>query len=119
MSDRAKPAPLRVWPALFVAPLAFSINLVITYALVNWVCAHQRHGVLHLVEAIFLLIALAGTIQGVRVWRALRAPATSDAGDRSAQRHFLGLTGTLLSALFVLAIAAQWFTALVVPPCLS
>ena len=119
MNLRAYFGTLPTWPALYVAPIAFMANLIITYPMVPWVCGNQHHALLHLVDAVFLLIALAGTWHGLRVWRARPAPARSDAGDHKAQQHFLAITGTLLSALFVLAIAAQWLTAAVVPPCVS
>lgn len=119
MSGRRVHRHLTTWPGLFVAPLAFFVNLFITYPMVPWVCGNQRHGVLHLVEAIFLAIALFGAWQAARVWRARGAPIRSDAGDHAAVQHFLGLLGTLVSGIFALAIAAQWLTAFVVPPCMA
>jgi hypothetical protein len=110
---------LHAWPALFLAPLAFTVNLVITYPLVPWACAHQKQGVVHVVEALFLLIALAGVIHGWRLWQAHAAARGADAGDHASQRQFLGITGTLTSAIAALAIVAQWFTAFVVPACMS
>lgn len=110
---------LRAWPALLVAPIAFMVNLIITYPLVPWVCAHQAGFVLHLTEAVFLVIALVGAWHGLRLWHAHRAAAGSDAGDRATQEQLLGIIGTLTSAIFSLAMLAQWFTAFVVPACLS
>lgn len=107
------------WPALYVAPIAFFVNLFITYPLVPAVCGNQEHLLLHVVEAVFLAIALAGVWFGARLWHRRPEPGRSDAGDLGAQQHFLGMVGTFTSLLFVLAIAAQWFTAFVVPPCLS
>src|SRR4051812_44966711 len=88
------------WPALFVAPLAFAINLAATYPLVPWVCAHQRHAVLHVVEAVFLVIALFGMWHGARLWREHAGAKAADAGDHGSQRHFLGVISTFTSALF-------------------
>ncbi len=110
---------LAAWPGLFVAPIAFFVNLFITYPLVPWVCGNQHHGVLHAVDAIFLAVALFGVWHAARVWRARQAPIRSDAGDHASQQHFLGVTGTLASAIFALALAAQWLTAFIVPPCMG
>lgn len=110
---------LHAWPALFIAPVAFAINLTIAYPLVPWACAHQQHIVLHLVYAVFLLVALFGVWHGWRLWHAHASAEGSDAGDHASQQQFLGMTGTLTSAIFALGIAAQWFTAFVVPACLS
>lgn len=110
---------LRAAPGLFVAPVAFALNLILTYALVPWACAHQQHIVLHLTELLFLFVALFGVWHGWRVWQAHRHATGSDAGDHASQEQLLGIVGTLASALFSLAMAAQWFTAFVVPACLS
>jgi len=110
---------LRAWPALFVAPIAFAVNLAASYPLVPWSCAHQQSIVLHATEIVFLLIALYGASHGWRLWQAHRNARGSDAGDRASQEQFLGIIGTLASAIFSLAILAQWFTAFVVPACLS
>ena len=111
--------PPVAWPALYIAPIAFFTNLFITYPLVPAVCGNQKHALLHVTEAVFLVIALAGVWYAVRLWRVRRAPGKSDAGDHNAQQHFLGIVGTFTSLLFALAILAQWFTAFVVPPCVS
>src|SRR3569832_2478496 len=86
---------LHAWPALFVAPIAFAINLAIAYPLVPWACAHQQHILLHLVNAVFLLVALFGVWHGWRLWRAHASAAGSDAGDHASQEQFLGVTGAL------------------------
>ena len=111
--------PPVAWPALYVAPIAFFTNLLITYPLVPAVCANQHHAVLHVIEAVFLVITLAGAWYGARIWKRRPEPGKSDAGDPDSQQHFLGLVGTFTSLLVALAILAQWFTAFVVPPCLT
>ncbi|HZQ62197.1 MAG TPA: hypothetical protein VFC24_12655 [Casimicrobiaceae bacterium] len=118
-SPRHSQRHLHAWPALFVAPVAFAVNLGVTYPLVPWVCAHQQAGVLHVAEIVFLLVGLFGVWHGWRLWRAHRAAPGSDAGDHGSQQQFLAIIGTLASAIFSLGIAAQWFTAFVVPACLS
>ena len=111
--------PVATWPGLFVAALAFGIDLGISYPLVTWSCNHQQHAIMHVVHAIFLAIALWGTWHGWRVWQVRRDAAGSDAGDRASQEHFLGMIGASMSAIFALGIASQWFTAFVLSPCFS
>ncbi len=114
--DRWAPRP---WQHLYVAPIAFALHLLIAYPLVPLVCGNQQHAWLHVVSLVFLAIALFGVVQGAREWQMRPEPRKSDAGDPNAQRHLLAVVGTLLSAIFALGIAAQWFTAFIVPPCLS
>jgi hypothetical protein len=108
---------LALWPALFVAPLAFLAELTLAYALVPYACDSQHHAVLHAVNLVTLAIAVIGTLHGWREYRVAGDAPARDAGDRGARSRFVAVTGLLVSATMVLALLAQLVTMLVIPPC--
>ena len=81
-------------------------------------CATQQPVWIHLVSAAALAIALAGIVMAHRVWRESDVDAATPDGAAEASRtRFLALLGISISALMALAAAAQWLTAMVIPPC--
>ena len=94
-------------------------NLSILYASVPWACGHQQHWPLHAVAAIALIVATIGMLSGVASWRRARLAPGADGADPPTRVQFLGMIGAMMSALFVLGIAAQWFAQFVISPCLA
>jgi hypothetical protein len=108
---------MRIWFALLVAPMLALADQSSSFATVGWACAHQQHEVVHAVHALFFAASLAGTGAAWQCWRTTLPAGTG--GEPPARRHFLAGVATASSALAVLAIAAMWMMAWVVPPCVS
>jgi hypothetical protein len=109
----------KAWPGLFIAPFAFFANLSILYTVIPWTCGHQQRWPLHAVAATTLALAALGMLWGFAAWRRARGAPGADGADAATRVQFLGMVGALMSALFALAIAAQWFAQFVISPCLA
>jgi len=110
-------SPLPLWTGILAGPIAFAINLTVTYALVKWTCRSDAQTVLHLVSLIALVIVLGGTWVS---WMALRhSPVTleTDAGTPEARARFMALLGLASSAFFIFAIVANAFPQWVLDAC--
>jgi len=99
-------SPLSLWTGIAAGPIAWALDLGISYALVKWTCGSQRNSVLHLVTA----MALAITVVGAAVaWLSLQQTVTdipSDGGHPRQRAHFMALLGLASSALFAVTIVA-------------
>lgn len=107
-----------LWTGLLAAPVAWALDLTISYAIVPWTCSSQQIFVLHVVT----LGALAMTAGGAAAsWTALqRAPATAvDDGPRPIDRgRFMALLGLLVSAFFGLVMIANAVPRVMLDACL-
>ncbi len=108
---------MRIWIALFVAPVLALIDLAVAFATVGWACAHQAWFSVHGVHLLFLIATAASAIAAANVWRA-RATTTPDV-QVSAQVHFLAGIATASATLSTAAIAAMWIPTWMITPCLS
>ena len=105
LTDERWLSPLPLWTGILAGPIAWAIDLEVSYALVHWICGTQQVLVLHLVSAMALLITAAGAAIS---WRALQQAthaATTDRGER-ARASFMALLGLASAVLFSLAIVA-------------
>ncbi len=103
--------------ALFIPPIAVLANIEIAYALVPAACASTRTLPLHLVNAFWLALAIAGGLIAWRCWKALGIGWQEDEGDPLARSRFVAGVAVLLSGLCVLVIMAQWIAVFVLDPC--
>jgi hypothetical protein len=106
-----------LWVGLLLAPIAFLINLEVSYALVPTACASRNKLPVHLVQLTCLLLTLYGLLTAWRCWKAAGATWPGEAGDPLARSRFMAGTGLLVSAMFVLVIVAQWIPIVVLDPC--
>lgn len=108
-----------LWFAVLAGPLAWMLGLNTQYALVRVACAKQSMLPLHALSVATLLLALAGGLVAWREWsRAGRGWADEGAGPIPRSRFMAGL-GLLASALFSLAIVAQWVASFFFNPCMA
>jgi hypothetical protein len=108
---------IRLWPGLFVAPLAFLAELTLAYALVPYACQSQRHAALHALQLVTLAVAAGAALYAWREYRHAGGMLPDDAADKNTRDRFVALLGVLVSGLTVLALLAQWITTWVIPPC--
>jgi hypothetical protein len=120
---------------LLAGPLAWSLQLLVVYALTGFVCHRGWAVTLHLVS----LVCFAAALLGVReAWRHRNAgptdaPASPVVGPAPAATgvawplepvvreghslHFMGRLGLLIQSLFALAIVAEWIAVVLLHPC--
>ncbi|HEU4699148.1 MAG TPA: hypothetical protein VFS40_08210 [Gemmatimonadales bacterium] len=102
---------------VLLAPLAYLAGLQLTYQLVPHDCHVQDSTLGHLLHAGTVLLCLAGLGIAWRVWRSTSAATLPEDAGPAARTKFLGLVGTLMSALFVWIALAQWMAVFFLSPC--
>ena len=105
----------RLWLAIVIGPLAWLVYLQTAYALVPWACRRPTGGLIALLAAGVLALALS-TAGLATAWSAWRRGGQS-AGTATARARFMALTGIGISALFVLTVVAGMLPLLLLAPC--
>ena len=108
---------LALWLGLLAAPLAWLVNLLLSYSLVLWACSTGRQYTLHLVTLAMLLLAAAGGVIAWRAWRQAGREWHNEAGGVLPRSRFMAALGVLLSSLFSLVILAQGIPSFILPAC--
>ena len=99
-------SPLVLWTGILAGPLAWGADLFVSYALVKWVCLHQRQSLLGLMTLAAIAIAASA---GALSWMSVRCtghPGPDDGGDPRQRAHFMALLGVASSVLSGVSIAA-------------
>jgi hypothetical protein len=105
-----------LWIGLLGGPLAWLVQLAVSYPLVPLSCAIEWGAIFHLITLITALAAIAAGSTAWQAWQ--RAPAPSGPTDtRLARQRFMALSGVLTSALFLATILAQWLPVWFLSPC--
>lgn len=109
-----------LWFAVLAGPLAWMLGLNAQYGLVRVACAKDNMLYLHVVSVATLLLALAGGWVAWTEWRRTGRHADDEEsfGTLPRSRFMVGL-GLLASALFSLAILAQWVANFFLNPCMG
>ena len=95
-----------------IGPIAWLVYLTTAYALVPWACRRPASGMIALLAAGMVALALS-TAGLVTAWQAWRRVGNGTA----ARTRFMALTGIGTSALFVLIVVAGMLPLLLLSPC--
>src|SRR5437773_7439984 len=106
-----------LWFGILAGPLAFLLNLQLSYMLVQPVCVTAHHLVLHLVPVGAILLAVSGGVSAWRNWRRTGQAESSMAGGVLPRSRFMAGVGLLTSGLFIIVIVAQWLPNFMLTPC--
>jgi hypothetical protein len=104
---------LLLWLGMLTAPVAWSIQFLIIYALVPHVCKVQKGISLHATSIIFITIGIAS---GFLAWRNL-SQANHSFDEERESILFLARLGIMTSALFTLVMIAQVIPTFFLDPC--
>jgi hypothetical protein len=102
---------LALWLALFAGPVAWTLHLLVSYALVKVACEANVALLLHLVTLATLALAVLGLAIAVRAY-GLRWQPPRTASD------FLWVTSMLVNLVFAFGILMEGLPNAVVSPCL-
>ena len=109
------------WTGFFLAPVTFFAHLEVAYVLVPWSCMRSNTLWLHVAGFASVFLAAIGTAVAWMVWTRESDDDGHDApgqhGGPRPRARFLAVTGFVMSAMFVLLLAAQWAAALFLSPC--
>jgi hypothetical protein len=106
-----------LWLALLAGPVAASVQLSISYALVKWACANGGEWVLTAITAALLALTLGGAALG---GVALTAARRTDAGAHTwsaASRRLLAITAIGLDLLIAIFLVNTLIAIAALTPC--
>jgi hypothetical protein len=106
----------RLWLAIIIGPIAWLVYLQTAYALVPWACRRPTGGLIALLAAGVLALALSSAGLAA-AWQAWRRVDRTEGGTAVARVRFMALTGIGTSALFVLVVVAGMLPLLLLAPC--
>jgi hypothetical protein len=107
----------RLWLAILIGPLAWVAYLQTASALVPWACRRPTGGMIALLAAVVLALALstAGLVTAWQAWQDV-GPG-SPASTVSGRTRFMALAGIGTTALLILAVVAGMLPLLLLAPC--
>jgi hypothetical protein len=110
-------SPIWLWAGILAGPVAWAVDLPVSYAAVKPACRAASTGVIHGITAASLLVIAAGAAIS---WRSLRhADARStDGGQPEARARFMAVLGLLACGLFALQVLANAIPTWVIDACL-
>ena len=100
-------SPLPLWTGILAGPVAWSLDLGISYAIVKWACIARREDVLAILTAAALTMVAAGSGVSWAALRHTRDDRPEDGGRPRQRARFMALLGLASSAMFALAIVAM------------
>lgn len=92
---------------MFLAPIAWTLQLQINYSLTESFCRNGQQWLLHLVSLACLLLAAAGAGIAWMTWSRLTSGSTAEGDARVAGPSFVALGGLVMSLFFMLVIFAM------------
>jgi hypothetical protein len=111
-------SPLALWYGVLAAPVAWIVRLIISYAMVEWLCRGDGAVVMHLTSVLFLVISLTGGWVAWRSYRTARHFEPTRVGPwRWERSYFMALVGLLNSVLFTVVILVEWSMVFFTDPC--
>lgn len=120
-----KPALLRrtwtLWFSFLGPAIAWLVHLLVSYAFVSIGCdVAPEQGVamsLHLLTAIFAMVAVACGLVSYRIWLRIKPLALDLRSEPDPWVTFMSIGGLINAGLFLVIIVATWSTLLVLSPC--
>jgi len=102
---------------LLLGPLAWFIDLEISYATVKWACAHDRRDLILLIPLGTLALIAVATWCCWSSWAVLRNETTLDGGSVKDRSGFLAVVGLMMNATFALLVITTFAARYVLSPC--
>lgn len=110
---------LALWFGVLAGPLAWTVHLLLSYALLPVACSTGIGWVLHAVTLLTAGVTAWAGLVAYRRWQRHRDdPRDGVRGPRSGWRRFMALSGVALSALFFVVILLEGLPVAIVSPCL-
>ena len=108
---------LAIWTGVVGAPLVFLAHLQIAYMLVPVDCRLETRLFAHSAAVVAIVLAAAAGLLGVRTWRNRGEQWPDTSASIVSRDRFLGAVGTMLAALILVALVAQWIPVFFIGPC--
>ena len=101
-----EPGEWRQWAGLLAGPVAWAVDLLLSYALVQWACGGGHPAVLRIITLFSLAVIAAGALAAWQTMAASPDGASLDGSRPDDRGRFMGLLGLLACALFTLVVIA-------------
>lgn len=100
-----------------LAPLAWLLDMLVSYAMVKWTCEQGYRTALLLVPIGSLALIAAATTMSWSCWTKLRGDADQHGARMVDRSYMLALAGLSMNAIFALLIVTSLVPRLVLSPC--
>jgi hypothetical protein len=87
-------------------PIAWAIDLVLSYSIVQWTCGGGPPVVLHLVTLFSLAVIAGGAFAAWRALAMVRDGVPTSGGQPDQRGRFMAVLALLMCALFATAVVA-------------
>lgn len=111
------PGLMRLMAGFLLAPLAWFLDLQVSYAMVKWACDEHQRQLLMLVPLGSLALVGLGGWMSWSCWTTLRGDAQPAGGRIEDRSYFLALAGLASNAVFALLILTSLVPRYVLSPC--
>lgn len=102
---------------IWLAPLAWGADHIISYSLVQHSCSTGHFYVLHVITVISALVALLGFVLAAGQYRRMPPGANDEGGSAFDRGHFMALLGMVSSLGFFIVILADGVPRWILSPC--
>lgn len=99
-------SPLPLWSGILAGPLAWTLDLGVSYALVEWSCDAGRQDVIRALTLAALALVAAGAAVSWTALEHARRDVPEDGGLPRQRARFMALLGLASCAFFTVAIGA-------------
>ena len=100
-----------------IAPLAWLIDLQISYAMLKWACENDRRDLVLLMPLGSLALIALGSWMSWSCWTRLRDVADQGGGQMEDRSYLLAVAGLAMNALFALLILTSLAPRYFLSPC--
>ena len=114
---RAGRTPWGLWWSLGAGFIAWSTDLGLSYMLEQHSCSTGHHYVLHVIDAVSLVIALSGFGTGLVEFKRFPGSTSEEGGSPFDRAHFQALLGMAFSLVFAVVIVAGSVPRWILSPC--
>jgi hypothetical protein len=94
------------WTGVLAGPVAWAVDLVLSYSLVQWTCGGGPPVVLHLITLLALAMIGGGAYSAWTALQVAPADAPDDGGYPDQRGRFMALLGLSMCAFFALVVIA-------------
>jgi hypothetical protein len=102
---------------LLLPPLAWLLDLQVSYATVKWACAADARSVLLLLPVGSLALIALATWLSWSCWTALREEAVPEGARMEDRSYFLAVAGLAMNGVFLLLILTSYAPRYFLSPC--
>jgi hypothetical protein len=111
-------APFPLWTGVLAGPVAWALDLCVSYAIVKWSCTVRSATVLHVMTIVALALVMTGAVTAGMALQATGKDLPTDGGTPRHRARFMAILGLTSCALFALAIFAEAIPRWVLDACL-